>query len=188
MTDETIRPEGALAALGDAVPPPEVTFAGKAWKIGHPTQRAKAELEKLVVEVSEQAMADLKGVISAAKYKAREERLDALVFSRQWQTWGTLWSEVINGPLSFPLFLLSLLRPHHPAATVKDAESLWLGANRPCRNALVMVLPGFFALLTATLPGEAEDQREAAAAWSREILAVLVLPTLTDSTSTTPSP
>jgi hypothetical protein len=185
---EEIRPEGALAALGDAVPPPEVTHGGRAWKIGHPTQLAKAELEKLVVQVAEQNLADLKGVLSPASYAAKEKRLDGLVFARAWQTWGELWSETMNGPQSFPLFLLSLMRPHHPAATVADAEALWLGANRACRNALVMVLPGFFDLLASTLPAEAGDRQRAAAEARAEILSRLRLPTLTAAPSTTPSP
>jgi hypothetical protein len=182
------RMEGALAALGDAVPPPEVQWNGKPWKIGHPTQGAKAELEKLVVEVAEGSLAELRGTLKPARFAALEKQLDDKILARQWQTWGSLWSEVINGPKSFPLFLLSLMRPHHPDATLADAEGLWLGANRACRNALVMVLPGFFELLAASLPAEEDARREGAKTWAAEILLALALPTLTDSPSTKPSP
>lgn len=183
---EEIRPEGALAALGDAVPPPEIVFNGRPWRIGHPTQLAKAELEKLVVEVSEQALADVRGSVKPARYAALEKRLDDAILARQWQTWGSLWNEVVDGPLSFPLFLLSLMRPHHPTATVADAQALWLGENRKVRTALVMVLPGFFELLAATLPGGADERAATVQQVIARILASLAPETPSGSTSTTP--
>ena len=42
---------------------------------------------------------------------------------------GTLWADVCNGPQSYPLFLLSLARPHRPDMTVAEAESLWVNAK-----------------------------------------------------------
>lgn len=185
---DEVRAEGAVAALGAATGPVEVAHNGKTWRVGHPTQRAKAELEKLVVAVAEQSLADLKDVLPAARYAAKEKRLDDLLYARQWQTWGALWTEVVNGPLSFPLFLLSLMRPHHEAATVEDAQALWLGANRACRNALVLVLPGFFDLLAAQLPADQAERKGAAEAWAGELLAALRQATLTAPASTTPSP
>lgn len=178
MSDES-RPEGVMAALGDAGPCPAVEHNGTRWTVGHPTQRAKAELEKLVVEVSQATLDELKPMLPRAKWLEKEAKFDAILFARQWQTWGSLWSEVCNGPLSYPLFLLSLMRPHHPEATVRDAQSLWLEANRACRTALVMVVPGFFDLLTAFLPAEEGDRRKQAEAMKAEMLASLERPTLT---------
>lgn len=182
---DEIRAEGAVAALGAAAGPVEVEHAGKTWRVGHPTQRAKAELEKLVVAVAEQSLADIKDALPAARYAAKEKRLDDMIFARQWQTWGELWREVVDGPLSFPLFLLSLMRPYHEAATVQDAESLWLGANRACRRALVMVLPGFFKLLADQLPADQEERRAAAEAAAADLMARLQQ-SLTAPPSTTP--
>lgn len=184
---DEIRAEGAVAALGAATGPVDVVHDGKTWRIGHPTQRAKAELEKLVVAVSEQSLADLKDVLTAARYAAKEKRLDELVYARQWQTWGELWSQVVNGPLSFPLFLLSLMKAHHETATVQDAEALWLGANRACRTALTMVLPGFFKLLVGALPADQEERRVTAEAVAAELLEALQKPLIAPA-STTPSP
>jgi hypothetical protein len=181
-----VQPEGAVAALGAAVAPPEVVAAGKAWKVGHPTQEAKAELEKLVVQVAEKNLADLRGVVSDRKFAALEAKLDDAILSRQWQTWGALWTEVCNGPLSFPLFILSLMKPHHPQASVADAEALWVNENRACRNALVVVLPGFFDHLAASLPADESTRREGARQWAGEMLARLRQGTLTESDSTTP--
>jgi hypothetical protein len=178
VSDES-RPEGVMAALGDAGPCPTVVFAGKTWTIGHPTQRAKAELEKLVVEVAAKNLDDLKGVLPKAKWKEKEDKFDALLLARQWQTWGSLWSEVNNGPQSQALFLLSLARPHHPDMTVADAESLWINANRACRTALVLVVPGFFDLLTALLPAEEGDRQIVAERMKAEFLASLERATLT---------
>jgi hypothetical protein len=181
---DEIRPEGAFAALGAAVAPPEVMYAGKPWKIGHPTQEAKAELEKLVVQVAEQSLADLRGALSAVRYAALEQQLDDRIYARHWQTWGSLWQEVCNGPLSFPLFLLSLMKPHHPTATIADAQALWLNANRPCRHAIAMVLPDFFDLLAASLPADASERREQGQKMAAELLARLQHATLTASDST----
>lgn len=172
MSDES-KPEGVMAALGDAGPCPTIERGGKTWTVGHPTQRAKAELEKLVVEVSQATLDDLKGMLPPAKWDEKEAKFDALLFSRQWQTWGTLWFEVANGPQSYPLFLLSLMRPHHPEATVRDAEALWRDANRACRAALVMVVPGFFDLLTAYLPAEADGRQAQATVMKDHVVAFL---------------
>lgn len=184
---DDVRPEGAFAALGAAVPPPEIQFDGAVWKIGHPTQRAKAELEKLVAQAAEQNLADLRDVLSPARYAEREAKLDAALLARQWQTWGTLWAEVMNGPLAFPLFLASLLRPHHPSATTAQAEALWLGENRACRTALAMVLPDFFSLLVASLPADEAARQAAAVVWAAEVLGRLPGPQPIVSPSTTPS-
>lgn len=184
---EELCPEGAVAALGPAAGPIDIPHAGKTWRLGHPDQRAKAELEKLVVALAEDNLAASKEVVSAARYAALEKRLDDHMLARRWQTWGDLWAQTVNGPDGFTLFLLSLLRPHHEGATLTDARALWLSANRRCRGALVMVLPGFFDLLAADLPAEEGDRREAARKMAVEVLANLQQPMLTDSPSTTPS-
>jgi hypothetical protein len=176
--DET-ETVGATPLLGDAGPCPTVTHDKKTWTVGHPTQRAKAELEKLVVEVAQKSLDDLRGVLPPAKIAEKEAALDGLLFARAWQTWGSLWSQVVNGPLAFPLLLASLLRQRHPEATLADAEALWAGANRPCRTALMMVVPGFFTVLAGSLPADAADRQALAERTAAALVASLARPTLT---------
>ena len=177
MSDAT---DGSIgAALGAAGAAPVVAHAGKVWTVGHPTQRAKTELEQLVVQASQQALDDLKPALRPAQWEAKRVELDAQLFGRHWQTWGSLWSTVTNGPQGFPLFLLSLARPHHPEMTVADAEALWANANRACRLALMVVVPDFFDLLAAYLPADDAGKRALAEQMRADLLTALARPTLT---------
>lgn len=173
-------PQGVMPLLGDAGPAPTVSFDKKTWTIGHPTQRAKAELEKIVVEVARQSVSDLRGVLPDDEWQAERKQLSLHLHSRTWQTFGELWQSVCNGPLGDALFLLALARPHHPEMTVEDAQRLWLGANDDCRDALVMVVPGFFDLLAANLPASAADRQRAAAQMKAEVLRRLARSTPSD--------
>lgn len=153
---------GIGAALGDAGAAPVVVLDGKTWTIGYPTQRAKSELEMLVVQVAQQNLEDLKAVLKPVQFATLRGELDEKLLARVWQTWGELWSAVTNGPLGFPLFLLSLAKPFHPEMTVAIAETLWQRANPACRLALKVVVPDFFNMLTSFLP--ADDASKAAQA------------------------
>lgn len=179
MADNDTPPQGVMPLLGDAGPAPTVAFNKKTWTIGHPTQRAKAELEKLVVDVSRQNLEDLKDVLSPGEWQAERKQLSLHIHSRAWQTFGELWNAVVNGPLGDVLFLLSLARPHHPDMTVADARALWLGVNDDCRDALTMVVPSFFDLLAGEIPASDADRRKAAGEMKAELLRRLARPTPT---------
>jgi hypothetical protein len=93
-----------MAALGASVPPPEVQWNGTAWKIGHPTQGAKALLERLVLQTAEANLDAAKGVLSDKRYAAEEKRFGDALMGRTWATFGELWLATMNGPSAFPLF------------------------------------------------------------------------------------
>lgn len=164
---------GIIPALGDAGPCPEIRSGNKTWTVGHPTQAAKAELERIVVQVAIQNLDELRAVLPRARWAERAAALDAKIEGGHWKTHGSLWTAVNSGPLSQPLFLLSLLRKNHPDATVADAQALWLGEPRQAKHALAMVVPGFFAILAESAPMPPEDRPAFVAQSVAEFLASL---------------
>ena len=80
---------------------------------------------------------------------------------------GRLWRELLTGPRANVLYLLALLREHHPDATVADAERLTRDAAGMVAVALQDVTPPFFdalADLERMPPQVAGALREQAAA------------------------
>lgn len=156
-----VRAEGAMAALGAEVPPPEVQWVGKVWKIGHPTQTAKALLERLVLQTLEANLDAAQAALSPKRYAVEDAKFTAAIEGKTWATFGAAWLAAMNGPMSFPLFLASLVQQHHPEVTPELAQRMWLQKNRECRAALVQVLPSFFPMLLESLPAD-EATRKAA--------------------------
>lgn len=174
-----VRPEGAMAALGAEVPPPVVQWNGKAWSIGHPTQNAKALLERLVLQSVEANLEASRGVLSDRRFAQEDAKVSAIVQGRTWATFGAAWLAAMNGPMSFPLFLTSLAQQHHPEFTPELAQRMWLEKNRECRSALVQVLPDFFPILLADLPADDETRKEAGVEFAAGIMAILLARTPT---------
>lgn len=171
---DDVRADGAMAALGAAVPPPEVQWNGKAWKIGHPTQGAKALLERLVLQTAEANLDAAKGVLSEKRFAAEEKRFGDALMGRTWATFGELWLATMNGPAAFPLFLASLVQQHHPEFAPELARQMWLERNTACRTALVQVLPDFFGVLSADMPADEEQKRAFAATFAAGVMAALL--------------
>jgi hypothetical protein len=170
---------GIGPALGDAGAHPTVTLDGKTWTVGHPTQKAKSELELFVIAAAKKNLADLRPTMSEAEWVQEQEELRLQLYGRAWQTWGKLWAALTNGPLGDALFLASLLKDQHPEVTLDAAERLWLGANDDCRLALSIVVPDFFALLVMYLPANETSKRALAERMRAEVTARLARPTLT---------
>lgn len=174
-----VRPEGAMAALGAEVPPPVVQWNGKAWQIGHPTQGAKALLERLVLQSIEANLEASRGVLSEKRFAAEDAKVSAIVQARAWATFGAAWLAALNGPMSFPLFLCSLVQQHHPEFTPEAAQAMWLAQNRECRTALVQVLPDFFPILLADLPADDDTRKTAGAEFAAGMMSILLAQTPT---------
>lgn len=138
--------------LGDAGACPEVELGGKTWRIGHPTQRAKAALEELAAASAVAEVVALKGVVPAATYAEMFEGVARAVKRREYRTFGPGWLEQTTGPAGGSLFLLSLLRERHPEATEDDALALATAKPDEVQAALARVLPPFFELLMAKAP------------------------------------
>jgi hypothetical protein len=143
---------GVGPAIGDAGPCPTVTYLGKTYQLGHPTQRAKAALELLVIEVAQKNIDDAKPVIGAKKHEAKCAALDDDVIAGAYRTGGTLWSKLNNGPYGQALFLTSLLRERHPDLSFDVGLAIWRNEPRQVQRGLAVVIPDFFALLAADLP------------------------------------
>ena len=133
--------------LGSAGACPEITALGKTWKIGHPTQRAKAVLEQLVVASAVAEVRQLKDVLPPDAYAETFRELTDAIASRHYKTWGAGWQRIVWGPRSGYLFLLSLLREHHPTATEDDVAALAGAAPEEVTAALIEVTPNFIRLL-----------------------------------------
>ncbi len=167
---------GVGLELGDAGPCPVVTYNGKPWSVGHPTQRAKATLEGLVAQVATRNIEELKAFYTPQQYKEEMEQLRASIRGGHHRTWGPLWLAVNGGPESNVLFLLTLLRERHPEATLNDAEGMWSDCNEDAKTAMAMVVPSFYALLVKSLPGTPEHRAELLAKSVTQFLESLNLP------------
>lgn len=149
---------GIGPSLGDAGSCPTIKMPSKTWSVGHPTQRAKGELELLVAQVALANLEKMQRVLSKAKYLEKCAALDAKIEGGHHQTWGSLWTSVNSGPDGNNLFLLSLLRERHPEAELSDAIAMYSDEPRQVKLALAIVVPSFFALLVAHLPLSPEER------------------------------
>jgi hypothetical protein len=138
--------------LGAAGACPEIAFQGKTWKIGHPTQRAKAVLEELAVSKATSEIRALKGTLPADAYGELFSELTNRISSGDYRTWGPGWQRIVFSGNNAHLFLLSLLRECHKDATEAEARALALGEPEQVQAALVRVVPGFLSLLLDGLP------------------------------------
>jgi hypothetical protein len=170
---DEIRAEGVGPVLGDAGPPAEFEFRGRTWKVGHPVQAAKAELEKLVLQYVLESHEAMRGVWPDAKFAAKEKELDELIYGRHYRTWGSLWKVAVNGPDGNALLLLSLLKAHQPAAALDDARAMWANATRQVLIAYAQVMPDFFSALVASHPGTPEEKALALGAAVAQAAALL---------------
>jgi hypothetical protein len=143
---------GVQTLLGAAGACPEIVHNGKTWRIGHPTQRAKAVLEELAVSKATAEIRALKGALPPDAYSELFAELAARISAGDYRTWGAGWQRVVFSPLNAHLFLLSLLRECHPAATEADAKELAAGEPEQVHVALLRVVPGFLSLLLEGLP------------------------------------
>lgn len=156
---EEVSP-GVTTLLGSAGARPEIRHAGTVWKIGHPSQRAKSELELLAVAAAFAEVRELKAALPADAYAEAFQELVSSVAAKHYKTWGPGWQRVVWGPQSSHLFLLSLLREAHAQATEADAKALAAACPEEVTLALVQVVPNFVSLLLNDRPELTPEQRE----------------------------
>lgn len=168
------QPAGVGPALGDAGPCPPIVYKDKTWLVGHPTQKAKAELELQTMLAAVANVERLRRVLRPEEYKRRLDALDAKIEGGAYQTWGEVWMSVNNSPDGKPLFLLALLKETHPEATFADARAIWLNEPRQVKRAFTVVIPSFFALLAEDLPQMPEERQQAAAEMATEFMAAVL--------------
>lgn len=149
---------GLQQMLGAAGACPEIHCDGKVWKVGHPTQRAKAELERLAVAAALDEVRSLKNVIPPDAYQEMFGEVTRQITAKEFRTWGPGWQRSVFGASSAHLFLTSLLRECHPNATPADALRLTQECPEEVTAALAQVVPGFLSVLLAGVP-MTSDQR-----------------------------
>lgn len=162
MSEQTPAPsiQGMLGAAGAN---PVIRWQGKSYKVGHPTQAAKARLEELAADAAMSRVEAMEGRVKPKTFKAMLDRATDRVLEGDYKTWATGWQEVVwsDGGV---LFLLSLLHEHHPDLTAPDAARMMEQCGNQYKAALGKVLPGFFDLLL----GGREDITPEQAATIRE--------------------
>jgi hypothetical protein len=146
--------------LGASGACPEIRLNGKTWRVGHPTQRAKAALEVLAVAQAVAEIRELKGTLPPDAYAELFRELNTAIAAKHYKTWGDGWQRVVWGPQSAHLFLLSLLRENHPDATEEDALALAAGAAEEVAAALAVVVPPFVSLLLESRKDVPPEQRK----------------------------
>lgn len=146
--------------LGAAGACPEIALDGKTWRIGHPSQRSKPQLEKLVVAHATAEILALEGLLEPAQFARFFESHKSDVISGTYRTWGAGWQKIALAPANIHMFLLALLRENHPEATEKDARALIVHNRHEVELALAQTVPAFFTLLMEDLPLTAEQRRD----------------------------
>lgn len=169
MSEENLG--GAGPALGGAGSPcPSITFMGTTWKVGWPTQDAKLWYEFLVAEHAEDELKALQRFLPPREFAAKWARLENDVRAGQHRVGGALWEATMRAPDGMPLFLLSLLKEHHPGADLAAARVLYYSAAPDVRMALAKVVPPFAAVLVADAPVPQDEK----ATRARDLAAALL--------------
>lgn len=171
MSDPT-TPPSVQNTLGAAGACPEIPLDGRVWRVGHPTQRAKAALEEFAAAAAVNEALALKGVLPPAAYQELFAATARDVQAKAFRTWGPGWQRVVFDPLNSHLFLWSLLRENHPDATEADARRLMAAEPDRVSLALARVVPDFFRMLLDGL-GLTADRRAAAEEAIRAFTATL---------------
>jgi len=156
-----------MTQLGAAGSCPEIEHKGKIWKVGHPTQRAKAELEKLATQKATRETLSLKELLSPADYGEIFESFRRAVSSGEYKTGKIGWLQTVFSGATAPLFFLSLLREHHPDATEKDAQTLYSEQPEQTMLALEAVVPPFFDMLLKEMDLPPDQKKHWEAAFQR---------------------
>jgi hypothetical protein len=133
--------------LGASGTCPTIIHKGKTWKLGHPTGKAKSELETLVIRKATDETLALKNILEPQQYGEIFESFRLAVSAGQYRTGKPGWLATAFVGLNSPLFTLSLLRQNHPEATEQDVMTLAAEEPEQVMIALEVVAPPFFDLL-----------------------------------------
>lgn len=126
--------------------PFEIEVEGKTWKVGHPTRAARDLLEALALKRAWENVEATRTMLPAAFQELKTE-LVTLIGSSDYKTGGRGWKASVSGPDGNALFLVSLLKEHHPEVTLQDARRLISHRPDDVEVALAAVVPGFFELV-----------------------------------------
>ena len=155
----------AQQMLGGAAGPVEIHTKDRVWKVGHPSQTAKGRLEELVAQHARREILRLGG--TAAEWREAVE-------AGHYATRNPGWLRVMSSPTSPALYLLSLLREHHPDITQAEVQALVEAEPDQAEAAFVRVCPDFLRAVLVGLPAADVEQavREGVAAMTDALRAM----------------
>jgi len=142
--------ESTTDALGAAGVCPEIVWGDRVYRLGHPTQRAKAAFCDLIADAEFRGVqtALARGYMTEAKADAAVERLGQRIDRREHQPGGELFYKYSLGSeagAGAVLFLLSLFRENHPGMTREDVAALSEARPAEVKFAVRRVVPLFLA-------------------------------------------
>lgn len=134
-----------LADDGDPVVVTDST--GRRWKVGYPTQRAKARLEKLVFQEEMALLREQKelGILTETEFEVRAERLAKQAKAKDFAEGKPLWVKHTTQADGAVLWIQSLLMEHQPDVTREQVTALLADRGPEVRAAVEVVVPPFFA-------------------------------------------
>lgn len=135
--------------LGAAGASPEIVWGERAYRLGHPTQKAKAAFCDMIVDAEFRGIQEAlkRGFLTEAKADAAVERLGRQVDRRGHQPGGELFAKYgigAEGVAGTELFVLSLFRENHPAMTLGEYRDLAEARPDEVKLAVRKVVPLFF--------------------------------------------
>ncbi len=149
------------SVLGQSGACPEIELNGKAWKIGHPTQKAKTTLNVLVVQRAANEITSLEGLLPPATTARMFDALTKSIGAKHYQTWHPGWLDTMGSQDGDILFLQSLIRVNHPEATEQDAFDLYANRLGQVKIAMALVMPPFLDLLEKEFPPQIPEAQRA---------------------------
>ena len=149
------------ATLGESGACPEIVHNGKTWKVGYPTQKAKAILNNLVVAYASAEIQTASESLPPALYQQMLSDFTTKIGQRYYKTWHQGWIEIAMGQDGDILFLLSLVKLHQPNATENDARMLFEECGPMVQTAMAQVMPVFFQILEADYPSQLPKENRA---------------------------
>ena len=166
--------------LGDASGVrPAFDFEGATYRVGHPTQAAKARYESLIVACEKDTLARMvaDGLLSDAERRDAYATLTRRVAYEGGGGVGTaLWAEYFAGDkarVGTALWLLSMLEVpdgaggFRPGAVGELPAAVRMAGDEAAALAFAEVLPPFLALLLSALPARMRETPEVLAALAK---------------------
>lgn len=190
------EPTSVTVSLGASGVCPPVEFGGKTYRLGHPTQVAKADYELGIIEAEKRSIAQqLKhGIISPAEAAAERSKLGSALDRGDQKAGKPLWlaytfghpetgdtSRVMTGLM---IYVHGLFRQNHPDLTFADVGAIWDGAGEDLKLAMKQVVPSFFTWAADAMSLPPDARAQIAATVETMLGGMFPVP----ATSTTPTP
>jgi hypothetical protein len=136
--------------LGAAGEPATIDWNGKTYKLAPLTYGAVTRTEMLVAKSVSAELESMRGELPDGQFRRLEADLTAKLLGRAHRAGGALFTEVMSSADGQVMYLLALLREHHPDATETDARRMMADVPDRVERAILLVTPDFLRLVAAT--------------------------------------